>query len=184
MSTSNVIPGKFLDPVEIINQLNVKEGDKVVDFGCGAGFFSIEMARRVGGSGMVYAIDVLPSALESVQSRAKTLGLTNITVKRANLESEKGSGMPEASFNWVVMKDVLFQNKNKGIMFVEAKKVLIPEGRTIVVEWDVKDFSIGPEKNLRIPKEMMKEIAESAGFMIEKELHAGNFHYSLLLKKA
>jgi ubiquinone/menaquinone biosynthesis C-methylase UbiE len=184
MSTDNVIPGKFLDPVEILNQVDVKEGDKAADFGCGSGFFSIEMAKKVGESGTVCAIDVLPSALEAVQSRAKTLGLNNITAKRANLEGKNGSGLPEGSINWVILKDVLFQNKNKESMFSEAKKALNFEGKAVVVEWDNKDFSIGPEKNLRIPKEDLKKMAQDAGFSIEKELNAGNFHYSFLLKKA
>ena len=183
METNNLSEMKFLDPVEIVKQLDVKEGDKVVDFGCGSGFFSIEMAKHVGESGMVYALDVLPTALEAVQSRAKNLGLNNITTKRANLESEKGSGLPENFANWVVMKDVLFQNKNKEIMLKEAKKVLGEEGKVIVVEWDDKDFTIGPERNIRISKEDLKGIAESLGFVIEKELSAGNFHYSILLGK-
>lgn len=183
MSTNNVIPGKFLDPVEIINQLDVKEGDKAVDFGCGSGFFSLEMAKKVGENGLVYAIDVLPSALEAVQSRAKTLGLSNVIAKRANLENEKGSGMPENFANWVIMKDMLFQNKKREIIMNEAKRILSSEGKAVIVEWDNKDFSIGPEKNIRLDKEDLKKMAEISGFEIEKELKAGNFHYSLLLTK-
>jgi ubiquinone/menaquinone biosynthesis C-methylase UbiE len=184
METKALNETKFLDPVKIINQIEIKDGDRAADFGCGSGFFSIEIAKKVGESGSVYSLDILPSALEAVASRAKTLGINNIITKRANLEGHKGSGLETESMNLVVIKDMLFQNKNKEIILKEAYKILKQQGKTVIVEWDsVKESGIGPEENLRVSKENLKNLVEGVGFKIEKEIEAGNFHYCFLLSK-
>lgn len=183
MNTNIVNSTKFIDPGKIVGQVDVKEGDKVADFGCGAGFFSIEMAKKVGTSGEVCSIDVLSSALEAVQSRAKNLGLNNIITKRANLEGKRGSELEENSLDFVVVKDMLFQNKNKEAILKEACKVLKSQGKVIVVEWGEDNLNIGPEKNLRISKESLRKLAEKVGFKVERELEAGNFHYAIILSK-
>ena len=107
----------FLDPKEIIKQINVPEGSTVADFGCGSGFFSLAFAEAIGEEGKVYSLDILPSALESVESKAKLQGLTNIIPQRVNLEKEGGSKLSPESVDWVIMKDMLFQN-----YLIEMKK--------------------------------------------------------------
>ena len=51
---------KFVNPGDIIAQLNLKKGQVVADFGCGAGFYSLAAAQFVADDGMVYAVDIMP----------------------------------------------------------------------------------------------------------------------------
>ena len=67
----------------------LNQGLKVADFGCGAGHFTLEAARRVGNTGQVFCLDILPQALESVESSASLELLDNIQTKRVNLEAKK-----------------------------------------------------------------------------------------------
>ena len=55
-------PRKILGPY-------VKEGMKVLDIGCGPGFFSIEMARLVGKSGKVIALDLQEGMLRKLSNK-------------------------------------------------------------------------------------------------------------------
>jgi ubiquinone/menaquinone biosynthesis C-methylase UbiE len=52
-------------PARIVGEY-IQTGDTVLDIGCGPGFFTFEMARRVGASGRVYAIDLQPAMLAKV----------------------------------------------------------------------------------------------------------------------
>jgi len=50
----------FVDPKKIIEVAGIKRGDKVADFGCGGGYFSIPTSEAVGETGEVFAFDILP----------------------------------------------------------------------------------------------------------------------------
>jgi ubiquinone/menaquinone biosynthesis C-methylase UbiE len=175
--------GKFIDPEAIIKQLTIKEGIVVADFGCGPGYFSIPFARAIGDSGKIFSFDVLPQALESVQSKAKSSGLSNIKTKRVNLEKELGSGLEDQSCDWVIIKDVLFQNQNKEIILKEAFRVMKKGGSILIIEWKEDDMGIGPEKSIRISENDLKKMIADVGFKIEKNIEAGDFHYAFVATK-
>lgn len=173
----------FVDPATVVKKLDIAPGSKVADFGCGSGFFSFEFSRHVGSEGVVYALDVLPSALEAVNSHVKTLGLNNVITKRVNLENEQGSGLGNTSIDWAVLKDVLFQNKKKDVMLREVARVLKPGGRVLIMEWNPDEALVGPEKSLRISKEEVQVLVGQAGLTIDRELPVGGFHYAFIAKK-
>ncbi len=174
----------FVDPSKVADQLEVKPGESVADFGCGAGFFSFEFAKRVAPDGVVYALDVLPSALEAVNSRAKTLGISNLVTKRVNLEREHGSMLPPESADWVIVKDILFQNEKKDIILREVARVLKKAGRALIMEWNPSESFVGPEKQLRILPDQIKALFATARLAVEREVPVGGFHYAYLVKKA
>lgn len=173
----------FVDPVSVVSKLSVAPGDYVADFGCGSGFFSFEFSRQVGPDGLVYAMDVLPAALEAVSSRAKTLGLNNVVTKRVNLEKEQGSGLAPMSLDWVILKDTLFQNQKKHIMLREVARVLKPGARALIMEWNPDEALVGPEKSLRLGKDELTQLIEEAGLSVDQELLVGGFHYAFVVKK-
>lgn len=181
MSTPSALT--FADPSAIVDQLNIDLGSKVADFGCGSGFFSFEFAKRVGPDGAVYAFDIMPSALEAVASRAKTLNLANVIAKRVNLERENGSGLDPQSMDWVVTKDILFQNKSKDVILREVARVLKPGGHAILMEWSPKESLVGPDVALRVSPAELRTLVEAAGLAVERELNVGGFHYAFLVTK-
>lgn len=174
---------KFANPQAIVDQLEIGEGMTVADFGCGAGFFSLPIAKKVGEEGKVYALDVLADKLESVESQAKTLKLTNIITHRVNLEILGGSKLEAESVDWIIMKDMLFQNKGKDKILEEAKRILKEGGQALIIEWNKENTTIGPEKELRIFKETLVDLAQKSGWTLNKEIEVGDFHYGLILKK-
>jgi len=174
---------RFIDPMMVINQLGMSAGVKAADFGCGSGYFSVPLAQIIGNEGILYSLDVLPQSLESVESRAKILGLTNIITKRVNLEKENGSKLETNGLDWVILKDMLFQNGKKDVIIKEAYRVLKSGGRMLVVEWNENDSSVGPEQNLRIKKNDLVNLIQTQKFSIEKEVNAGDFHYGLVATK-
>lgn len=61
-------PGKVLAPY-------VREGMTVLEPGRGMGFFTLELARLVGPSGRVVAVDIQPRMLAGLRRRAARAGL-------------------------------------------------------------------------------------------------------------
>ena len=183
MENKNISENNFINPEEVLAQIDLQPGSVVADFGCGSGYFVFPLARKLKDGGTVYALDVLKDKLEAIESQAKVSGLSNIIPRRANLEKDGGSNLEGESLDWVVIKDMLYQNRNKEIILREAKRVLKPEGRIILIEWNSEDLSVGPESALRISREKMAELVAATGLKIEGELSAGNYHYGLIVSK-
>lgn len=173
----------FVDPAAMIRKLDIVPGTTVADFGCGAGYFTFEAAKAVGAEGRVYALDILPAALEAVMSRMKVLGLSNVETKRVNLEKIGGSGLLPESVDWVILKDMLFQNDNKEVILQEIFRVLKPAGKVFLMEWTPGDVPMGPEEGMRVSEEDTRTLIEKIGLHPEQSIPAGDFHYALIARK-
>ena len=171
-----------MSPEKIINQIDIKEGDVVADFGCGAGYFVIPIAKKVGNSGNVYAIDVLASALESVESKAKLEGLLNIKTIRANLEVSNGSKMNSQIADFVILANILYQTNSNGrpAILTESKRVLKSSGQLAVIDWTPGKNFLGVENKNCVSGEEIKELAAKTGFRFERSFVADGGHYGLL----
>ncbi len=171
----------FLEPVKVVDEWDIRPGMKVADFGCGAGHYTIEIAKRIGKEGLVYAFDVQPEVLSALKGQVSANHLTNVDLRRVDLETEKGSQLSDAVMDFVVLSNILFQVENKTAVAEEAFRVLKPGGSIAVIEWS--DSSLGPPKDKRISKESAKELFAKFGFVLAKEFDARQFHYGLLFKK-
>lgn len=171
---------EFIDPKKIIDGLHLENDAIAADFGCGAGGFSIPLAQKLS-RGIVYAIDVQASVLNSLKSLALTKKVNNIKFVRADLEKPRGSKMPDGSADLAVIANVLFQADDKNAIITEANRILKSGGKVLVIDW-----VSGAGQNMvkgATPIEEIKRIAIAIGLEPEKEFKAGNFHSGLLLVK-
>lgn len=173
----------FAEPERIVQSFDLQKGDHVADFGAGHGFFVIPIARRVGGDGKVYAIDIQRNVLEVIRSKAKLEHLLNIEFIWADLELPNGSKLKNAFLDFVLISNSLFQVENKLTYFFESARILSETGRLAVIEWDDTPTPLGPPLSHRVKKNTVRELALRAGFSLDREFEAGSHHYGLLFYK-
>ncbi len=175
--------GGFLEPEKIVASLDLEKGDHVADFGAGHGYFTIPIAKIVGGDGKVYAFDIQKSVLEIIRARAKLEHLLNIELVWADLDQPGGSKLKDNFCEFVIMANILFQAENKQGLFQEASRVLQSKGRLAVIEWDETPAPLGPPLHMRIKKEAVKQWASQTGLAFDREFATGSHHYGLLFRK-
>jgi ubiquinone/menaquinone biosynthesis C-methylase UbiE len=171
----------FINPEAMLNNIGLIKGMKIADFGCGAGAWTIPAAEIVRSSGKVYACDIFDHMLEVTGAKAKKHNLKNIKLVKTDLEIPVKIGIPKKTIDWVVISNVLFQAKSKEKIFNSVASVLKKDGQLLVIEWQ-PNILLGPDKELRCKKEDIKKIATNQGFLFDKEIDAGHFHYGLLFK--
>jgi ubiquinone/menaquinone biosynthesis C-methylase UbiE len=82
------------NPRKKVLESGVKEGDKVLELGCGPGFYTEALSNIVGPAGKVYAHDVQPEMIDRVKRKITEKNLANtITVlsSSARIPIETGS---------------------------------------------------------------------------------------------
>lgn len=62
----------------VMDILGIAPGKAVADIGAGSGWFTVRAANRVGGGGVVYAVDINPEAIDYVGKRAQKENLQNV----------------------------------------------------------------------------------------------------------
>ena len=172
-----------MDPAVIVGSFGITSGMKIADFGSGSGHFTMALARLVGDSGRVTAVDILETALDSVRAQAKTAGLNNVDTVRANLELVGGTKLNNDSQDVVLVKNVLFQSPDKLGIIREANRVLHENGKLILIDWSKGSGGLGPPEDLRVDSEVAKSLALTAGFAVETFLTIDKFHFGFIFKK-
>ena len=66
---------RFLYRPDRLAERYVKPGNRVLDFGCGPGFFTREFAKRVGESGLVFSVDLQEEMLRILRRKLEPEGL-------------------------------------------------------------------------------------------------------------
>ncbi|MDK2463496.1 MAG: class I SAM-dependent methyltransferase [Candidatus Korarchaeota archaeon] len=67
----NPIRRRVQPPEVVVSWMDVREGMRVLEVGPGSGTFTLEAARRVGGGGAVFAVDIQASVLSTLNARLK-----------------------------------------------------------------------------------------------------------------
>lgn len=168
----------FLNPIEVLKKLKLREDMIAADFGSGSGGWAIPLAKKLE-DGRVYAIDILEEPLSVLRAKAKLAKVSNIQTILADVE--KVTEIFEESCDLVLMTNLLFQLDDRKKVLEEGKRVLKKGGRILVVDWK-ENASLGPKEG-RVSPEEVKETGLDLNLRIEKEFEASPYHYGLVLVK-
>ncbi len=95
---------------QVMRQLGVRPGARVLDFGCGPGRYAVPLAQTVGSKGLVIAVDRHKEPLEELRQRWKTFGATGeVRTVQATDESalaDIGDGTLDAVFLFDILQHV------------------------------------------------------------------------------
>jgi ubiquinone/menaquinone biosynthesis C-methylase UbiE len=93
----------FVSPGEIMGEVEIRPGFRVLDYGCGTGSFTFAAAQRVGPEGKVYALDIHPLALEKVQKGALKKGLANVETIQTSCITQLETGSMDVILFYYVL---------------------------------------------------------------------------------
>lgn len=123
----------FQNPQKILGPY-VKEGMKVLDVGSAMGFFSVPMARMVGGGGKVVCVDMQEKMLASLLKRARKAGVAGTikTIKCSQDSMELGEFKEEIDF--ALAFAVVHEVPDASRLLFEISSAVKPVGRLLISE--------------------------------------------------
>jgi ubiquinone/menaquinone biosynthesis C-methylase UbiE len=115
----------FRNPQRLLKAAGLKQGQKVLEVGCGPGFFTIPAAKIVGEEGFVYAVDVHPLAIERVNEKIERERINNVTPVHGNASN---TGLPDRSIDLAFIFGLLHVAGGQEEVISEIHRVLKPGG--------------------------------------------------------
>ena len=118
------------NPYKIVGKY-IKEGQVVMDLGCGPGLFSLAMAKLVGEKGKVISVDIQEEMLQIVKNKSEREGLSSrIILHKAQPEKLGISEMVDFALAFYMVHEV----PDKKSFWSEVASHLKPDGRFLIVE--------------------------------------------------
>ena len=170
----------FSDPLKNLKVFGIKETDIVADLGAGTGFYTI-LAASIASNGKVYAIELSRDFLEIIANKAKEAKLENVKCMWGDAEKPLGTKLGTETMDKVIISNVFFQIENKQNFLSEVKRILKKDGEALLIDWS-EDSPI-PGKSLVVPKTKAKEMFETLGLKLTRDVDAGLHHYGMIFVK-
>lgn len=180
----NIEKSQLLNAKTVLRAVGVGHGQVVGDLGCGGkGYFTLQAAKMVGDKGIVYAFDILKSALSSVASRARMERLENVSTVWTNLEIPGAAQVQDGRLDLALLFNILYQAEHRDRVMQEAVRLVRPGGTIAVVDWRKGAGPIGPEQNERMDIEEVRRLAKGLGLREHREFDPGDYHFGIVLIK-
>jgi ubiquinone/menaquinone biosynthesis C-methylase UbiE len=138
MTQAMKIRNLSMPPADMLAEVEIKPGFKVLDFGCGPACFVPLLADAVGEDGEVYALDIQPLAKQAVEKLAARKRLTNVS----GICSDCATGLPDGCLDMVLFYDVFHQLDEPGRVLAEIHRILKPDGVLSFSDHHLKDDAI------------------------------------------
>jgi ubiquinone/menaquinone biosynthesis C-methylase UbiE len=147
-------------------QLKLTSGMTVCDMGCGNGYWTLPIARKVGEEGRVLAVDIQREMLLKLQTRAAKAKINNVEPIRGKIDDPN---LPAGEVDLLLMVDVYHEFSHPESMLWSIRRSLKPTGVVALLEYREEDPSVPIKPLHKMSKsQIMKEYHQN-GFKLVRE---------------
>src|SRR5262245_59880231 len=164
---------------KIMDVLGIGDASVVADLGAGSGWFTIQLANRVGPNGLVYAEDVQRPMIQAIKIRVDRLGLKNVTTV---LGTQTDPRLPKP-VDAVLIVDAYLEMEQPVALLTNLAKFLQPTGRIGIVDFRKDGGGPGPPMEERVDPEAVIRDVEAAGLVLRSRETFLKYQYMLVFEK-
>lgn len=154
---------------EVVSRMGLSQGDVVADVGAGTGIFSVSLARAVGPTGSVLAVEIDPGFLPMIEQKAMDGGVANI---RTVLGEYTDPNLPRNDVDVIFFHDVLHHVEGRAAYLVATAKYVPSGSRIVVVDYHGghPDAPHGDQPELQITLDEVRGWMDAAGLTMTREI--------------
>jgi ubiquinone/menaquinone biosynthesis C-methylase UbiE len=144
----------------VMDILGIASGKTVADIGAGSGWFSVRAAKRAGGTGLVYAVDINPEAIRYIADRAKKEQLQNI---KTILGKADDPLLPGRSVDAVLMLKTYHEIAQPVALLRNLRAALHPGAKVGIIDRN------GNGEDHGVGREVVIDEAKQAGYKLVEQ---------------
>ena len=138
----------------LLEALDLRPGQVVADIGAGSGYYTWRMARQVGETGVVYAVEIQQEMLDLLMKNMAKRRVAK-TVKPI-LGTVRDPKLPPESCDLMLLVDVYHEFEHPFEMVRSMVKALKPGGRLVFVEFRKEDPRVAIKEVHKMSEEQLK----------------------------
>jgi arsenite methyltransferase len=164
-------------PDEVIAALDLKPGETLADIGAGSGYFSFRLARKVGDSGRVYAVDINSDMILFMNRHIRDKKIKNVTTI---LSAPDDPLLMDASIHRFFICNTWHHIQNRPRYLALMKKMLKPGGQIIIIDYKKGQSPGGPPPEMRMTRREVIGEMEAGGFKLANDHRFLPYQYFLV----
>ncbi len=166
----------------LLDALQLQPGEAVADIGAGSGYFCWRMARRVGSSGKIFAVDIQQEMLDLLQRNMARREVSNVVPVLGTPSDPK---LPEASVDTLLMVDVYHEFEFPFEMLQAMVRSLKKGGRIVWVEFRAEDPAVPIKRVHKMSVEQVqREVSPFPNLQFERVLDVLPQQHILIFRKS
>jgi SAM-dependent methyltransferase len=148
----------------VMDILGIAPGKAVADIGAGSGWFTVRAARRVGGGGVVYAVDINSEAVRYVGDRARKERLQNV---KTILSQPDNPLLPTSSVDAVLLLKTYHEVAQPVTLLQNLRAALRPGAKVGIIDrnGNGENHGVGRDIVIREAKEAGYRLADQYDFV-------------------
>lgn len=170
------IASRFLNPARIVNGLDIRQGNKVLEIGLPIGFFAPALLNKVGIDGAVYVAGPSKDSFGKLSHLKERKNLRPILLA----DILTGEGAPAGEIDVVVLTNLLSSTIKPDSFCLAIGQYMKADSEIILIDWDSKDKSVGPLLERRVTKEDALKLMHSCGMRFKRVLNLPGYHYGMV----
>jgi len=151
-------------PDLVLKTIGIKPGMTIGEVGAGRGRYTVQIASRIGPSGMIYANDVVERYLQAIEQRCKDHSLENVKTVLGDVKDPK---LPLEALDVVIMVNVVHCLAEPVELLHNIKKSLKPDGFIAIVEGSLE--KVPSAEGEWWPRTKLLMIFKDAGYDLFRE---------------
>lgn len=170
------ISGRFLSPQLLLEEVDLRAGQSVLELGSPIGFFAAAALAKVGSEGHVYVAGPDAESLEVVDGLSHHDNLHLVLLRDVLV----GKNIPLGSIDTVVLTNLLSSAAHPGDFCVSVGQYLKPGSEVVLIDWDSEVREVGPDASKRVSREQAIKLMAECGLEFDRILKTPGYHYGLV----
>ncbi len=146
---------------EVVAAIKLQPGQTVADIGAGTGLLEAPLAKAVGPSGRVYAVEIDGGFFPAIRKRAADANITNVETVLGQFTDPK---LPVKNVDVALFHDVIHHVDKRADYLKTLAGYLAPRGRVVVVDYEPKKGPHAGRTELEVSRQQLATWMRDAGF--------------------